>query len=723
MSRRRFWLLLLLLIGFAPAVCEAEQPQRVLLLHSFGPNFSPFNSFASTFRADLVGRSPRPIDIYEASLESARFAADQPNDPFVDYLTALVAARPPDLVVAIGGAAGRFAQTHRERLFPSTPMLFTALSDRLLKSDTLTQNDAVAAIQLDLPAAIENILRLRPQTTNVLLVVGNSPLEQFWRRESETLLQPFRNRVAFEWTQAMSFDQIVERAATLPPSWAILYGLMAVDAEGVPHEEDRAIIKLHDVASVPLFGLFANQLGKGIVGGPLVSVDDSASDAADLSLSMLAGGAPGDLTLPARGPGAPLFDDRELDRWGISESLLPPGSTMRFREPSLYEQYRWQVLGALALVMVESGLILALLENRRRLTRTKSALSLSEERLSTAATAADLGLWVWDVVRDEIWVSESGRKLFGLAGPERITLERLVRAVHPDDRKPFQRAIDAAIAGQGDFEMEFRLAVRDHGLRWVATRGRMEFDSTGQPSRMRGVAIDVTGRQTAEEEARELSGRLIRVHEDERSRLARELHDDVTQRLAVLAINAGHGERIAKDSSESAVMHEMREELARLSEDVHSLSHRLHPSILDDLGLEEALRAECDRFVAIDALDVEFEADGVPANVSSETALCLFRIAQEALRNVSRHAGASRVRLSLTRENDELHLLVEDNGRGFDPRRASGKASLGLVSMRQRASLVAGRIEIKGTEGGGTTVSASVPLEGKDHDSSTRIAG
>jgi signal transduction histidine kinase len=193
--------------------------------------------------------------------------------------------------------------------------------------------------------------------------------------------------------------------------------------------------------------------------------------------------------------------------------------------------------------------------------------------------------------------------------------------------------------------------------------------------------------------------------------------------LAVLAINAGQGERIAKDSSESAVMHEMRQELVRLSEDVHSLSHRLHPSILDDLGLEEALRAECDRFVAIDALDVEFEADGVPANVSSETALCLFRIAQEALRNVSRHAAASRVRLSLTRENDELHLIVEDNGRGFDPRRASGKASLGLVSMRQRASLVAGRIEIKGTEGGGTTVSASVPLEGKDHESSTRIAG
>jgi PAS domain S-box-containing protein len=394
-----------------------------------------------------------------------------------------------------------------------------------------------------------------------------------------------------------------------------------------------------------------------------------------------------------------------------------------FKEASLFEQYRWPVIGALALVVVETGLLVALFEHRRRLSRTKLALSASEERLSTAATAADIGLWVWDIVRDEIWVSESGRKLFGLSGTERTTLERLVKAVHRDDRKPFRRAIERALAGQGDFELEFRLAVRDHGLRWVVARGRTESDSVGQPSRMRGVAIDVTGRQVAEAAARDLGGRLIRVHEDERSRLARELHDDVTQRLAVLAINAGQGERKAAGSPESAVMQEMREELVRLSEDVHSLSYRLHPSILDDLGLEEALRAECDRFAELERIEVDFDASDVPATMSSEIALCLFRIAQEALRNVGRHAGASRVKISLARDDGELHLTIEDNGKGYDAQAASAKASLGLVSMRQRVALVAGSIEITGAKGRGTTVCASVPLEEKDHEPSALAAG
>src|SRR5262249_31438713 len=163
--------------------------------------------------------------------------------------------------------------------------------------------------------------------------IGNSPLEQFWRQAAEEMLEPVKDRVAFEWSQSMSFDQIARRAASLPPSAAILYGMMAVDAAGVPHEEDRAIARLHNATSVPLFD---SQLGKGSVGGPLISVQDLASDAADASLRILHGAKPEDIRLPPRGPGAPSFDDRELDRWGIYESSLPPESTILFHEPSLY---------------------------------------------------------------------------------------------------------------------------------------------------------------------------------------------------------------------------------------------------------------------------------------------------------------------------------------------------------------------------------------------------
>ncbi|WP_141683990.1 PAS domain-containing protein [Rhizobium sp. AC44/96] len=700
----------------------AEEPQRVLLLHSFGARFSPFNAFSSAFRVDLISRSPKPIDIYEASLETARFSVDQQNDPFVDYLTALVRARPPKLVVAIGGAATRFAQAHRSELFPSTPTLFTALDERVLKASSLTANDAAVTVSLDLPAMVENILQVRPETKKIFVVIGSSPLERFWAQEAEAAFKPFQDRVAFEFSSSMSFDQIVSRVAALPPSTAVLSGLMVVDAAGIPYEEDRVIARLHEAASAPLFGLFDSQLGKGIVGGPLLAIDDLASDAANASLRMLAGDAPADIHIPPRRPSAPTFDERELARWGIPESRLPAGSVALFREPTFYETYRWQILGVLALLLIETIFVVALLEHRRRLRRTKQELSVSEERLSTAAIAADVGLWVWDIQKNDIWVSESGRQLFGL-GVEGTTFEHLVKVVHPDDRRPFWRAVGEALTQRGEFEPRFRLTVPGRGLRWVSSRGRVEFDTDGKPSRMRGVAVDITGRQAAEEEARELSGRLIHAHEDERARLARELHDDVTQRLAVLAINAGRAERSADSPADSAAMYEMREELVRLSEDVHSLSYRLHPSILEDLGLEEALRAECDRFAALERTIIHLDTENSTTNISPDIALCLFRIAQEALRNVGRHADASRVRVSLVRKGDKLNLTIQDNGKGYNSLAVTGKASLGLASMRQRARLVGGTIEIESATGTGTTVFASVPLQEKDDGTATVAAG
>ena len=168
-----------------------------------------------------------------------------------------------------------------------------------------------------------------------------------------------------------------------------------------------------------------------------------------------------------------------------------------------------------------------------------------------------------------------------------------------------------------------------------------------------------------------MSGRLLTAHEDERRRLARELHDDLTQRLARLAIDAGKLERARGGRTHRP----MRKDLVRLSEDVHALSYRLHPSVLDDLGLVEALRAECDRVARSGELRVEVDAHDVPEAVPSETSLCLFRVAQEALNNAARHARASAVTVLLSPRDRGLQLAVSDNGSGFDPAgRANARA-------------------------------------------------
>ena len=167
---------------------------------------------------------------------------------------------------------------------------------------------------------------------------------------------------------------------------------------------------------------------------------------------------------------------------------------------------------------------------------------------------------------------------------------------------------------------------------------------------------------------RDLSRRLIRAHEDERALLARELHDDVTQRLAVLAIDVGRAELAAPDGAQAEAMRSVRAELVRLSEDIHSLAYQLHPSVLEELGLVEALRAECERRGRQGRLAVSMDLDPSPSMaVGKDAALCLFRVAQEALNNVARHAGTRAASVTLRQVDGGLLLAVRDDGVGFDP--------------------------------------------------------
>jgi signal transduction histidine kinase len=203
-----------------------------------------------------------------------------------------------------------------------------------------------------------------------------------------------------------------------------------------------------------------------------------------------------------------------------------------------------------------------------------------------------------------------------------------------------------------------------------------------------------------------------RIPEDERRWLARELHDDLAQRLARLAIDAARLERAGSVAASGIDLVAMRREIASMSHDVHALSHRLHPSLLDHLGLEEALRAEAERFSDSESIAVELQLDELPNKPSPDAALCLYRIAQEALHNVARHARADRVEVSLRTTNGGCELVVRDNGVGFDPQKQRSGPNLGHASMRERVRLLSGRLSIHSVPNHGTTIAAWVPLRG-----------
>ena len=258
--------------------------------------------------------------------------------------------------------------------------------------------------------------------------------------------------------------------------------------------------------------------------------------------------------------------------------------------------------------MLQGLLIVGLLLNRLRLRRTHDRLRTSEEGMSLAALAAKLRFWVWDIPRDEVRASASDWSSGNWHSAHPVDFDRFIDVVHPDDRASLRRAIQAALEGDGQYETEYRVTAPDSTVRWIAARGRIDFDPNGKPKQLRAISIDITERRRGEDEARDLNGRLITAHEDERARLAHALHDDVTQRLALLAIDAGRKEKGLGDPVAGQAMRSIRRDLVQLSEDVHALSYALHPAILEDLGLIEALKAECARFGAVEGIPTSFRA-------------------------------------------------------------------------------------------------------------------
>ncbi|HET7803913.1 MAG TPA: sensor histidine kinase [Pseudolabrys sp.] len=391
------------LLACLPA--QAREAKQVMLLYSFGKDFKPWSAYATSIRAELARQSPWPLDITEHSLVTARSGDENPEGPFVEYLRAIFTRQPLDLIVAIGAPAAAFVQRHREQLFAGTPMVLMAVDQRRVQYSSLTAKDAVVAVRINYLAAVENILQVLPQTKDVMVVVGTSPIEKFWKEAIGKELEPLAGRINLSWTNHLSFDALLKRAAALPPNSAIFWELMIVDAAGIVHEGGAALAQLHAVTNAPIFSYDESFFGREIVGGPLLLVEDSSRQAAAVAVRILNGEKPNQIDSPPVQFASPVFDWREMQRWGIAENRLPPGSRIYFRSPTLWSQYRWQLMLIAAVILTEALLIAGLLyeRRRRRLAEVVSSRRMAElAHLNRVATAGELSASIAHEVRQPL---------------------------------------------------------------------------------------------------------------------------------------------------------------------------------------------------------------------------------------------------------------------------------------------------------------------------------
>ena len=342
-------------------------------------------------------------------------------------------------------------------------------------------------------------------------------------------------------------------------------------------------------------------------------------------------------------------------------------------------------------------------------TRAQDAMRESEERFRLVFNTAPVIIWMSSVNRhctyvNQTWLDLTGQPLEAVLG------NGWKDGIHPDDVVPCWDICTKAFNRREPFQIDFRLRRHDGEYRWIVSTGAPRYHGDGSFAGYIGSALDVTERRLAEQALATIQQRLLDAQEEERARIARELHDDIVQRLTALSIRLHSLVRVAPAPTDvRREIVDVGKEVGNLAKDVQALSHRLHPARLEYLGIAAAAKALCHEISSHQGVEIDFSSDKVPDGLSRRIAACLYRVLQEALQNATKHSGTTKIDVSLLGGVDQIELTVRDSGVGFDVETTSGDG-LGLTSMKERLKAVRGRLAILSQPQNGTTVHACVPV-------------
>ena len=546
---------------------SAAEAKRVLFIHSFGNATPQARAVSIAFETQLAEKMGGQVDLDQFSLDMGRYPDRDSQEAIVDYLQKREAKWRPDIVVTMAAPAAIFVATHRDRLFPEVPVLYASLDRRLLPPGALDKNAIYVGQEFRIPGWIEDIVQIAPGTKNIEVVVGTTPLERVWQEAFQKAAEPFAGRIKFTYYNSLPFAQILDRVAKLPPDSYIFLLLFLRDASGITRTTDETLQRLHEVANAPINSIFSHQLGQGIVGGRLYQSDRIGKEAADAAIRVLEG-QPASSFVPIQiDPLPPRYDWRELQRWKINEKVLPPGSTVLFREPTVWERYRAWILGGISVVLLQGLLIAGLLANLVKRHRAERSLTESEHRFQNVANTAPVLIWMSGMNNEGIFFNKTWLQFTGRTMDEECG-DGWLKGVHPDDLPHCLEICGTGFKKREPFTIEFRLRRKDGEYRWVLDTGTPRFEA-GKFVGYIGSCIDITERRQAELDHQLQSTELARVGRLAlMGELAASLAHEVNNPLGAMVANASAAQRmLARDALEP-------EELKNVLTDIVADGHR-----------------------------------------------------------------------------------------------------------------------------------------------------
>ncbi len=566
---------------------NAQKPvRRVLLFNDFSSVSSPGIALLDSAIASGLEASPYQIELYSESIESTLFSDDAAQRHIRDAYREKYSDRKPDVIITVGPSSLSYMVESHNSLSPGTPIVFCGITEETLQH-VILDSEFTGVFEVTQPEnTLLAALKLQPRTRHVFVTGGVGHFDRDWEEALATeSFRTYDSKLEFTYLTELDMPSLLERLKHLPSDSIVYHTAITQDAAGSRFiDSAQSVPLIVSAANAPIYVMDDVDLGRGTVGGYLVSWEASGRAAAARAVRVLNGEKPQNIPI-VKNDNVYMFDWRAMHRWGLKEEDLPAGSTVLFRRLSLWERTKWYWLSALFIIL----------------------------SLSTLSIYLQVG------------------------------------------RKELRIARDAQV---------------------------------------------------------QLSGLLINSQEKERSRLAAELHDDFSQRLALLALGLENAEEALPDFPRSAKqqLHELLNSASEIGADIHTVSHRLHSATLENLGLVPGIGALCKEFNDRHGTEIDFSSDDIPRNVHSDVALCLFRIVQEALQNLKKHSGAVKAEVRLRRTGNRILVSIRDEGKGFDAR-VNGEPGMGIRSMRERARLAGGHLKIYSEPGRGTRIEATVPLQ------------
>lgn len=485
--------------AFVVSGAAQEERPHVLILYAHYSNTAPYQAIASAFKTALAREMGEPVQYYEEPLSVDRYLDPEMEIAYAELIHKRCTKYGIDLIVPIGGPAAQFVAKYREQAFQETPALFLAVDERFVSYETLGRNGTFINQRINAANWIEDILKIAPDTTNIVYVAGHSLNERFWANTMRREFRIFSDRINFSWLEGLSLDEMERRVSALPPHTFILMGLMIEDAGGITYSGYEGLQRLHAVANAPIFGIFQSQMGNGIVGGRLHYDSTLGIKAGYAAARILRGehatSIPGQI-MPTT---SPVYDWRELKRWGIDETRLPPGSSILFREPTAWQRYRWHIAGIVLFAVFEALLLVGLLANllrRRRVERSQRQSEQKYRRLYESMMDAFVRV---DMSGRIVEFNPVYRELLGYP-EEELRLKTYVE-ITPERWHEFEaQVISGQVLSRGFsdvYEKEYRR--KDGTVFPVELRTFLMKDESGKSNGLWAIVRDLTEKKKAEE--------------------------------------------------------------------------------------------------------------------------------------------------------------------------------------------------------------------------------